>query len=102
MFLVQLFVPLASATQPGAKPADLEQLQRELAQQFGGVTAFVSQPAAGLWKPDSDQIIRDSVILLEVMVAELDRAWWARWREQIERRFRQDNLLIRAVECAQL
>jgi hypothetical protein len=102
MFLVQLFVPLASRDQPGASPADLEQLQGELTRRFGGVTAFVNQPAAGLWKPNADQVVRDSVVLFEVMVPELDSAWWAGWRNELERRFGQEDLLIRAIECTRL
>src|SRR5688572_25514818 len=100
MFLVQLYIPLASAHQPGARSADLERLQAELTREFGGVTAFVSQPAAGLWKSSPDEVVRDSVVLFEVMVDQLDREWWAAWREDVEHRLGQEDLAIRAIECA--
>jgi hypothetical protein len=102
MVLVQFFVPLRSSQQRGASPTDLAQLQQELTGHFGGVTAFVSQPARGLWQPEGDEPIQDSVVLFEVMVDELDRAWWADWRRALEHRFGQEDLLVRAIECTAL
>jgi hypothetical protein len=102
MLLVQFYVPLQSARHPGARAADLAQLQQELTREFGGVTAFVSQPAEGLWQPDTEQPVRDSVVLFEVMVENLDRARWAEWRRTLEHRFGQHHLLIRAIECTSL
>ncbi len=102
MFLVQVFLPIASTGQSGAQPADLERLQKELAVQFGGVTAYVHQPAEGLWRPNSAEVVRDSLVLFEVMVEELDSRWWAKWRREVERRFGQEELLIRALESTRL
>ena len=102
MFLVQVFLPVASTNQAGANPADLERLQKELAVQFGGVTSYLHQPAEGLWKPNSAEVVRDSLVLFEVMVVELDPRWWAKWRREVERRFGQEELLIRAHETTRL
>ena len=40
--------------------------------------------------------MRDEVILVEVMVETLDRAWWTNFREQLELRLKQKSLVIRA------
>jgi hypothetical protein len=37
-------------------------------------------------------------VLFEVMTERLDEAWWGAYRRDLERRFRQDTVLIRATE----
>lgn len=41
--------------------------------------------------------MHDDVVLFEVMVDPLDRAWWADYRRKLEERFQQDKLLILAL-----
>jgi hypothetical protein len=69
----------------------------ELTEHFGGVTAYSRSPATGLWKRDDEEIERDQVIMIEVVVDVFDREWWARYREQLETRFGQDEVLARAL-----
>jgi len=38
----------------------------------------------------------------EVMVESLDRAWWAQYRSRLERRFNQEELVVRAHEIERL
>lgn len=97
MHAVQLFLPLYdNAGQPFPR-ADFARVRDQLTERFGGVTAHTRAPARGQWKDDEDgEIVRDDVVVYEVMVAELDRAWWAEYREHLRRAFRQDELLVRA------
>jgi hypothetical protein len=37
-----------------------------------------------------------------VVVADLDRAWWEAYRRELEARFRQSELLVRALACERL
>ena len=71
--------------------------RRELLERFGGVTAYQRAPAQGLWKTDEGEVARDEVVIFEVMVGDLDRAWWGGYRQTLETRFRQDVILIRAI-----
>ena len=50
-------------------------IREELVARLGGVTAFSRIPAEGVWS-DQGRKVRDEVILVEVMVETLDRAWW--------------------------
>ena len=77
-------------------------MRDELAQRFGGVTAFRLSPAEGLWKDDGGEPVRDRVVIFEVMYGPLERGWWASYRAELERRFRQDELVVRATEFEQL
>ena len=63
---------------------------------FGGVTAYMQAPAEGVWEDEEGKVRQDRVVILEVMTPDLDRAWWARYKRQLEKRFRQDAIVIRA------
>lgn len=97
MHAVQLFLPLYDNGGQPFPRTDFARVRDQLTERFGGVTAHTRAPARGQWKDDEDgKTVRDDVVVYEVMVAELDRAWWAKSREQLRETFRQDELLVRA------
>ncbi len=102
MHLVQLFLPLYDNAGTPFPKAGFDAVRAELADRFGGVTAFVRSPAVGLWEDGGGGVQRDEVVLLEVMDQALDPAWWAGYRGQLERRFRQDEVLVRATAVQRL
>lgn len=98
MHLIEILLPL---TDNEGKPfeADLHSRVRdELAEHFGGVTAFTRGPAEGLWKDGDRASERDDIVIFEVMADWLDRGWWSSYRTALERRFRQDEIVVRALE----
>lgn len=102
MHLVELFLPLRDGSGT-AFPRDAFDLVRsELAEAFGGVTAFTRTPATGLWEDDGGHIQRDEVLLFEVMVEQVDHGWWQAYRKELEQRFRQDEVLVRATAVQRL
>lgn len=76
-------------------------MRDELTEKFGGVTAFSSSPAEGIWK-EGGEVSRDRVVVFEVMSQELERAWWTRYRAALEARFRQERMVVRATLIEQL
>jgi hypothetical protein len=42
------------------------------------------------------------VVVVEVMTDHLDRAWWDAYRRELEARFRQDELVVRAMQIERL
>lgn len=103
MILVQILLPeYDNAGQPFAAE-DFARVRGELTARFGGLTAFVQSPALGLWRDaESGETARDRMFLFEVMADTLDRAWWADYRRTLEARFRQDEIMIRALGCERL
>lgn len=102
MHLIQVLLPLYD-NQGKAFTAELfSSLRDELAQRFGGVTVYSRSPADGIWQDEAEHAVHDEVILFEVMTAELDRAWWARFRREQERRFEQEEIVIRAQAITRL
>ena len=96
MHLVQLLLPLRhrGADFPRAMFA---RVRSELAERFGGVTAYLRAPAQGLWEDEDGECVRDEVVLVEVMVDDLDREWWRAYRGELEQRFDQDEIVLRAT-----
>jgi hypothetical protein len=78
-----------------------DRVRDELTKKFGGVTAFRSSPAEGYWK-EGGEVSRDRVIIFEVMSQELERAWWTHYRAELEARFRQERMIVRATSIEQL
>ncbi|HEX8439041.1 hypothetical protein [Archangium sp.] len=96
MHVVQFLLPLRDNERRPFGRADFEQVRTELTERFGGVTAFLQSPAVGAWKEEGETV-RDEMVLFEVMVDSLDRGWWSGYRAELERRFRQERILVRAL-----
>ena len=95
MHLVQLLLPLfdnAGRRFPRAKLADV---QAELTRRFGGVTVYSRAPAEGSSK-DRGNVVRDDIIVFEVMTRKLSKPWWATYRAHLEEAFAQDKIIVRA------
>lgn len=102
MHLVQVLLPLRDNDgRPfGREPFDA--VRAELTERFGGVTAYLQSPAEGAWRDPGGGVDRDDVVILEVMAEALDRAWWGEYRRRLERRFRQDEVVVRALAMDRL
>jgi hypothetical protein len=96
-YLVQILVPLYDNDGHAFEASEYITLRSELADRFGGVTAYTRAPARGVWKGDTGETSRDDIVIFEVMTDTLDRAWWTRFRKELERRFRQESLIVRAL-----
>ena len=72
-----------------------------LVRRFGGLTAYTRSPARGLWKSEGSTK-RDDMIIVEVMAKRFDRAWWKEYRQDLESKFRQDEIIVRAHEVTQV
>jgi hypothetical protein len=97
-----LLIPLADNEHQPFPPSHFTQLREELIEQFGGLTAYTRSPAEGTWSPDDDSRDRDEIVVYEVMTESLDRDWWSRYRKTLERRFRQDDIVIRSQTVERL
>lgn len=102
MHLVQILLPLYDNEGRAFGAGDFDRVRNELAERFGGVTAFRRSPAEGLWKDEGGGVARDRVVVFEVMADALEREWWAGYRAELERRFRQEKIVVRATEFEEL
>jgi hypothetical protein len=103
MHLVQILLPLRANDGSPFPATHYRAVRDELTERFGGMTAYTHAPAEGRWKDgDDEEVTRDEIVIFEVMAEALDRAWWRRYRAELERRFAQDALVIRATALEML
>jgi hypothetical protein len=102
MHLVQLLLPLYDNDGRAFPAAHYAGVRTTLTDRFGGLTAYTRAPAQGLWSESDGPPKRDDIVVYEVMTDTLDRAWWNELRRSLERRFAQDELVIRALAVERL
>lgn len=95
MYLVELFLPLRDNLGHAFDAGLFSSVRQELVDRFGGMTAFTREPVEGLWDAPDGGKIHDAIIIYEVMVQEVDRLWWQAYKADLEKRFAQDELVIR-------
>lgn len=100
--LVQLLLPLYDNAGRVFAAAHYTAIRDELTERFGGLTAYSRAPAQGLWQEPEGPPKRDDIIVYEVMTDSLDRDWWRDFRQKLERRFVQDQLIVRSQEVERL
>ncbi|MDB5798347.1 MAG: hypothetical protein JWP36_2249, partial [Paucimonas sp.] len=94
MHLVQVLLPLYDNQGERIAPDAFGQLEALLLARFGGLTTYARAPARGLWDPGEGEASNakpmvDDLVIVEVMVQELDTAWWHTLRASLESQFRQ-------------
>ena len=97
MYLVQILLPVYDNEGHAFDAREYVELRSELADRFGGVTAYTRAPARGVWRDYGGGTTRDDIVIFEVMTEDLDRVWWTDFRKQLEQRFRQENVVVRAL-----
>jgi hypothetical protein len=102
MFLVEFLLPVFDNHGVHIPKDEFGRVRRELTDRFGGVTAFMRSPAMGLWADESGAVRRDDLVSFEVMAESLDRDWWRDYRQQLARRFRQQEIVMRAISFERL
>lgn len=102
MHVIHLLLPLSDNRGERLDSQLFGQVRGELAERFGGVTAFLRSPALGFWKEKTSEINRDEVVMFEVHADKLERHWWANYRTKLEERFQQKEVVIWAVDATRL
>ena len=96
MRLVQILLPVRDNEGRAFPRGQFDAVRSELTSEFGGVTAYLRAPATGLWD-EGEELVRDDIVIYEVMADRIDDAWWRGYRRALEERFRQDEVVIRAL-----
>ena len=97
MHLVQLLLPLYATGGDRLSQELFAQVRQQLVDRFGGLTTYSRAPARGVWEDEQASTVEhDDIVVYEVMVDTLDRAWWAAYRQELTARFRQKELVVRA------
>ena len=94
MHLVEILLPLNDNS---GCPSPLKNMppSGRLTERFGGLTAFTRSPAQGT-TTGGGKTVHDEIVVFEVMNKALDAGSWRTYRLQLERDFRQDEIVVRA------
>ncbi|MHC8333907.1 hypothetical protein [Pseudomonas sp. LB3P25] len=97
MHLIEIFLPF-NTNDGTPQPVELfRHVREQLAEQFGGVTVFTRNPAKGISLLEDNEKSEDDIIVYELMVEAVDRLWWQSYKRDLEERFHQEEILIRAT-----
>ena len=97
-YLIQVLLPVRDNDGWLFPDDEYGRVRRELSGRFGGLTAYTRVPAEGVWKPGRrEPASRDDIVVFEVMAPDLDAAWWRGYRGELEARFRQGVVVVRAL-----
>lgn len=102
MNIIEILLPLYDNEGRRFGAEQFAKVREELLAHFGGLTAFTRGPAEGLWEAEDGERERDEVVIFEVMADWIDRSWWRKYRAELEQRFAQDEIVVRAREVEQL
>jgi hypothetical protein len=95
MYLIEILLPLHDNSGRSFGAGKYADIRQYLTERFGGLTAFTRSPAQGTTVADGETV-HDDVVVFEVMTDALDSGWWEGYRHQLQREFRQDEIIIRA------
>ena len=98
MNIVEIFLPLKNGVKA---QGTYNALRHQLTEKFGGLTAFNRAPAEGLWANDQD-VEKDEIVIIEVMTDQIDHAWWAGLREEIQKSLGEKEIVIRCHQSTRL
>jgi len=96
MHLIQILLPLFYYERQPLPSEEYRRVREELTTRFGGLTAYTRAPAEGLSKDGPHETTRDEIVVYEVTAEELDKEWWAAYRESLEERFHQESIVVRS------
>ena len=99
MKLVQILLPLGD-NQGHAFPAALhKEVKQFLSRRFRGLTAYSRAAAEGLWQAGK-AVKRDDIVVYEVMTDAFDKKWWKNYRRDLEKKFKQESIVIRVQKIS--
>lgn len=101
-YMVQLLLPIYDNEGKPLPRRLFRAVNKTMIRKFGGLTAYTQSPATGLWENERNNVKKDSIVVFEVMVPEIDRSFWKAYKRQLEKAFRQDEIVVRQLQTGLL
>ena len=97
MQLIQILLPIIEKENEDFPKRHYADIRKELTEKFGGITTYTHSPATGLWKETADKTVKDEIIIYEIMASDIDRDWWKSYKQKLEKKFQQEEIIIRTL-----
>ncbi|WP_112661720.1 hypothetical protein [Microvirga flavescens] len=101
MHLVQILLPMTDPAGHRFSGEAYGRVRTELAGRFGGVTSFTRARLDGARRENGHPGHGD-VAVFEIMTRDIDHTWWEDYRAELERRFEQEAIVVRALKVEML
>ena len=101
MYLIQILLPLYDNDKQAFDKSLFDKVRDDLKNVFGGVTLYRNSPAEGAWS-DETGTDYDELITAEVIADSLDNEWWQQFKHEMERTFKQKEMMIRCIKFERL
>jgi hypothetical protein len=99
--LVEILLPVCDNQGQPFAAEKYAQVREELSRRFGGVTAFMRAPAHGETRA-TGILVRDDIIVFEIMTETLAVSWWRDYRRALEKEFAQNEIIVRVSAITRL
>jgi len=96
MQLIQILLPIIEKENEDFPWHLYADIRNELTEKFGGITTYTHSPATGLWKEAANKTVKDEIIIYEIMASDIDRGWWKSYKQMLEKKIQQDEIIIRS------
>ena len=96
MQLIQILLPVIEKENEDLPWHLYADIRKELTEKFGGITTYTHSPATGLWKEAADKTVKDEIIIYEIMARDIDGDWWKSYKQMLEIKFKQEEIIIRS------
>ena len=93
--LFQIYLPRNQDNGKPFPPDLFNKVKKQLTEKFGGLTMYTRAPAKGLWQDEGEKTVSDDILIFEVMATAYDEAFWNSYKARLEKKFKQDEVLIR-------
>ncbi len=98
MYLVQILLPVYDNQGNSFSKKKFEFVRKLLTEKFGRLTSYLRAPAQGFWKDEKDEVVKDDIILFEVIQDKIDYYWWNTYKNKLKDDFCQDEIIIRSTK----
>jgi inorganic pyrophosphatase len=95
--MIQVYLPLYDPAGTAFPQSHFDKIKKELTDKFGGLTMYTRSPAEGLWKENEQKVVKDDILIYEVIAKELEQDFWLEYKNSLKKTFKQEELLIRST-----
>jgi inorganic pyrophosphatase len=95
--LIQLFLPIENEAGKPFPDKYFSAVKQQLTSKFDGLSIYENAPVSGRWKDDKAETIKDRLLIFEVMADELEIPYWEKYKQDLQKQFKQESIVIRCL-----
>ena len=96
MYQIELYLPLYNNDKKAFPTSHYESVKQNLSDKFGGITMYSRTPVIGLWKESQESIVKDDLVIYEIISEKLDESFWQEYKFMLQSLFQQEAIIIKS------